>query len=128
MNILNKNTTRTVSGGSYVPVETTNCSDGHCKIVPLKDYGIGADKTKARTPVLKYEPNHPDANKDGYVAYPNIIVEEEKIKLERVETAISFLLKEMPVKHNYFFSEDSQWIFSKYPGLKDFNFKKLLDE
>ena len=22
--------------------------------------------------VLKYEPNHPDANKDGYVAYPNI--------------------------------------------------------
>jgi flagellar basal-body rod protein FlgC len=23
-------------------------------------------------PILKYEPNHPDANKDGYVAYPNI--------------------------------------------------------
>ena len=22
--------------------------------------------------ILKYEPNHPDANKDGYVAYPNI--------------------------------------------------------
>jgi flagellar basal-body rod protein FlgC len=22
--------------------------------------------------VLRYEPNHPDANKDGYVAYPNI--------------------------------------------------------
>ena len=21
---------------------------------------------------MKYEPNHPDANKDGYVAYPNI--------------------------------------------------------
>ena len=23
-------------------------------------------------PVMKYEPNHPDADKDGYVAYPNI--------------------------------------------------------
>lgn len=23
-------------------------------------------------PKMKYEPNHPDANKDGYVAYPNI--------------------------------------------------------
>jgi len=22
--------------------------------------------------ILKFEPNHPDANKDGYVAYPNI--------------------------------------------------------
>lgn len=27
------------------------------------------DDTK---PKMKYEPNHPDANKDGYVAYPNI--------------------------------------------------------
>ena len=23
-------------------------------------------------PKMKYEPNHPDANVDGYVAYPNI--------------------------------------------------------
>ncbi|HRF55886.1 MAG TPA: flagellar basal body rod protein FlgC, partial [Campylobacterales bacterium] len=23
-------------------------------------------------PMLKYEPNHPDANREGYVAYPNI--------------------------------------------------------
>ena len=23
-------------------------------------------------PILKYDPTHPDANKDGYVAYPNI--------------------------------------------------------
>jgi flagellar basal-body rod protein FlgC len=25
-----------------------------------------------RDPILKFEPNHPDANADGYVAYPNI--------------------------------------------------------
>ncbi len=25
-----------------------------------------------RAPIMKYEPNHPDANSEGYVAYPNI--------------------------------------------------------
>ena len=30
-----------------------------------------------RPPILKYEPNHPDANEQGYVAYPNINVMEE---------------------------------------------------
>jgi len=29
-------------------------------------------KIAFRKPILKYEPNHPDANKDGYVAYPDI--------------------------------------------------------
>ena len=28
-------------------------------------------------PNYKYEPNHPDANEDGYVAYPNINLMEE---------------------------------------------------
>jgi flagellar basal-body rod protein FlgC len=28
-------------------------------------------------PLLKYEPDHPDANPDGYVAYPNINMMEE---------------------------------------------------
>lgn len=30
-----------------------------------------------RAPLMKYEPNHPDANEDGYVAYPNINLMEE---------------------------------------------------
>lgn len=25
-----------------------------------------------RSPIMKYEPSHPDANSEGYVAYPNI--------------------------------------------------------
>jgi flagellar basal-body rod protein FlgC len=28
-------------------------------------------------PLLKYEPNHPDADERGYVAYPNINLMEE---------------------------------------------------
>lgn len=30
-----------------------------------------------KAPLLKYEPDHPDANADGYVAYPNINLMEE---------------------------------------------------
>ena len=30
-----------------------------------------------KAPILKYEPNHPDANEEGYVAYPNINLMEE---------------------------------------------------
>ena len=28
--------------------------------------------TDSGPPLVKYEPSHPDANADGYVAYPNI--------------------------------------------------------
>lgn len=30
-----------------------------------------------RAPLMKYEPDHPDANEQGYVAYPNINLMEE---------------------------------------------------
>ncbi|MCB0357945.1 MAG: flagellar basal body rod protein FlgC, partial [Bdellovibrionales bacterium] len=30
-----------------------------------------------KAPLLKYEPDHPDANPEGYVAYPNINLMEE---------------------------------------------------
>jgi len=41
---------------------------------PLSLRGVGVkDIIEAKDqPVMKYEPEHPDANKDGYVAYPNI--------------------------------------------------------
>jgi len=32
-------------------------------------------------PVMRYEPGHPDANKDGYVAYPNINPVQEMVDL-----------------------------------------------
>jgi len=42
---------------------------------PLALTGVKVDKIgnfQEDKTILKYEPNHPDANKDGYVAYPNI--------------------------------------------------------
>jgi flagellar basal-body rod protein FlgC len=37
--------------------------------------------TDPREPVKRYEPNHPHADKDGYVLYPNINPEEEMINI-----------------------------------------------
>lgn len=128
-NILNINTTRTHEGGAYIPKEAIHCKLGNCEIKELKQVEVGANTALPRTPILKYEPNHPDANKEGYVAYPNINLEEEKEKLEQINLAISFLLKDMPVKHSYFFSDDAQDLFQKYPDLSSaLNFKALIEE
>lgn len=41
----------------------------HPSIMSVLVDKVVRDDTK---PKMKFEPNHPDANKDGYVAYPNI--------------------------------------------------------
>lgn len=87
-NIANINTTRTPEGGPYrrKDVVFSALPDG-------KDFGeiMGVNDPKAdfnrvqvtdivydkKAPILKYDPTHPDANEDGYVAYPNINLMEE---------------------------------------------------
>jgi flagellar basal-body rod protein FlgC len=86
-NIANINTTRTPEGGPYrrkdvlveAMPETRNFGeiltaepDKQIQRVQVTDVPVD---TKA--PILKYEPNHPDANAEGYVAYPNINLMEE---------------------------------------------------
>lgn len=87
-NIANVNTTRTPGGGPYRRKETIfaalpshksflkelidqerDDSTRHVKVV-----GIVED---SRPPKLKFDPNHPDANEEGYVELPNIDVVEE---------------------------------------------------
>jgi flagellar basal-body rod protein FlgC len=86
-NIANVNTTRTPEGGPYrrkdvifeaIP-ETKNFGeiltaqpDRNIQRVQVTD--IHVDRG---APTYKYEPNHPDANEGGYVAYPNINLMEE---------------------------------------------------
>ena len=50
--------------------------------------GLTADSTQSRILVsdangtrLEYEPDHPDANEKGYVAYPNVNVMREMVDL-----------------------------------------------
>lgn len=86
-NIANAQTTRTPEGGPYRKKEVVFGSeparesfgeilegelDEKAQSVHATDV-ISSDKP----PVLKYEPDHPDANAQGYVAYPDINVMEE---------------------------------------------------
>lgn len=86
-NIANINTTRTPEGGPYrrkdVVFESmpdfrtfgemvTTKPDENLQRVQVTD--VTVDR---KAPLMKYEPNHPEANEDGYVAYPNINLMEE---------------------------------------------------
>jgi len=86
-NIANAQTTRTAEGGPYRRKEVVFGSE------PARDNFAdileGEIDAKAQTvhatevvstdepPILKYDPSHPDANKDGYVAMPNVNVMKE---------------------------------------------------
>lgn len=86
-NIANAQTTRTAEGGPYrrkevvfgaEPVRETfgEILEGELDAQAQAVHATEVISTD-RPAVLKYEPNHPDANADGYVAYPDINVMEE---------------------------------------------------
>ena len=70
LNIANHESTRTIEGGTYVPKEV-KCTNGTCQVINSKT-----------TPLLVYKPGHPDANKEGYVAFPNIDLQLEQTKFQ----------------------------------------------
>lgn len=87
-NMANINTTRTPEGGPYRRKDVVFES-----MPEVKNFGeiLGVNSPQAdmqrvqvtdvisdrKAPMLKYEPDHPDANAEGYVAYPNINMMEE---------------------------------------------------
>jgi flagellar basal-body rod protein FlgC len=84
-NIANAQTTHSEQGGPYkkknvvfeeilLDSSVKTKKDNGEKIDPLSLRGVNVREIiEAKdAPILKYEPNHPDANQDGYVAYPNI--------------------------------------------------------
>ena len=86
-NIANVNTTRTPEGGPYRRKDIvfksmpearnfgevlTTAPQRNVQRVQVTDVLVDRG-----APLLKYEPNHPDANQDVYVAYPNINLMEE---------------------------------------------------
>jgi flagellar basal-body rod protein FlgC len=86
-NIANSQTTRTAEGGPYRRKEVVFGSeparDSFAEILEgeLDEKAQNVHATEVlssnRPPIMKYEPGHPDANEQGYVAYPNINVMEE---------------------------------------------------
>jgi flagellar basal-body rod protein FlgC len=87
-NIANINTTQSPEGGPYRRKDVVFES-----MPDVKSFGdiVSATSPKSdfqrvqvtdvisdrKAPLLKYEPDHPDANPEGYVAYPNINLMEE---------------------------------------------------
>lgn len=83
-NIANINTTRTADGsGPYrrkdVILEAMPDAKSFGEIIMSSDPRSDVQRVQVvdvvsdtKAPIMKYEPNHPDANEEGYVAYPNV--------------------------------------------------------
>lgn len=81
-NIANAQTTRTAEGGAYRPKEVVFGSEPARQsfseilegTIDEKAQSVHATEVISTQdpPVLKYDPTHPDANPDGYVALPNV--------------------------------------------------------
>lgn len=79
-NIANSHTTRTSSGTAYKALEAVATTD-FADLIDGNEL-LGVDLLSGVTdvsvvekdalPRLQFDPGHPDANGDGYVAYPNI--------------------------------------------------------
>ena len=89
-NLANAETTRTPEGGPYhrkdIVFETTDTESPFGSVFQTElDGASGVSAVgvveDARAPEMRYEPGHPDANKDGYVAYPAINPAEEMVDL-----------------------------------------------
>jgi len=90
-NLANMNTTRTKDGGPYRrkdPVFAAQAPAGSFRemlhdrqkemLTKVAVIGIVED---SRSPVRKYDPDHPEADGNGYVALPNINVMEEMVNM-----------------------------------------------
>jgi len=81
-NLANSQTTRTPEGGPYrrrstifeaVPLESSFESVyGEERNRPLTTIRVAGIIQDTEPPQKKYDPSHPDADKDGYVSLPNI--------------------------------------------------------
>jgi len=90
-NLANLQTTRTPKGGPYQRkdvvfqakplVESRNESlmqSDHEKPLSVEMVKVITD---SRPPIMKYQPEHPDADPQGYVAYPNVNAIEEMVNM-----------------------------------------------
>ncbi len=90
-NLANVNTTRTDEGGPYkkkeaifeareYPQKFQNILSGQIES-KLSEVKVLEIVESSSPPVLKYDPGHPDANKKGFVAMPNVNLVEEMVNM-----------------------------------------------
>ncbi len=90
-NIANASTTRTPDGGPYVRkdvvFETANVTSKFGEVLSaLTDNGLRGVQVSEilqdnQPPQRRFQPNHPDADADGYVRYPNVNIIAEMVNM-----------------------------------------------
>ena len=90
-NLANSDTTRTPEGGPYRRKDAVFVSDPSAgEFSSMFESEMGGSNTGVRVsevvtdqrdPEMRYLPGHPDANKDGYVAYPRMNPAEDMVDL-----------------------------------------------
>ncbi len=86
-NLANAESTRGVDGGPYrrrgvvlqaSPVEVFDSALGRAEAVGVSVAAVVEDQSPARR---RYQPSHPDADEEGYVALPNVDPAEEMVDI-----------------------------------------------
>lgn len=92
-NLANINTTRTVEGGPYrrkdvvfSSVQTPTPGSFQAELEKRATQTPGGVRLAAiiedpRPPVIRFDPNHPDADENGYVQLPNVNIVEEMVNM-----------------------------------------------
>ena len=89
-NLANAETTRTPEGGPYrrkdvvfetQPAESPFSSVFESQLARPEGVGVSQIVVDDREPERRYLPGHPDADKDGYVAFPKINPAEDMVDL-----------------------------------------------
>lgn len=90
-NLANAETTRTPDGGPYRRKDVVIASEPQTSpfsaifqsevAAGVTGAGVAEVLEDSRPPELRYQPGHPDANAEGYVAYPHISPAEEMVDL-----------------------------------------------
>ena len=92
-NIANVNTTRTEEGGPYRRKEVVfqesllNARNNITDQMEKKSFGVKVTEIMEDDENFKiiYDPNHPDADEDGYVMMPNVNMVDEMISLIKTQ-------------------------------------------
>ena len=86
-NIANVNTTRTEEGGPYqrksiLFEEALKSSSSQFNLNNQKSFGVRTTEIATdETVVMTYDPSHPDANAEGYVASSNVNMADEMVNM-----------------------------------------------
>ena len=88
-NLANAETTRTPDGGPYrrkdAVFESSDVSSPFASVFDTQLHGTGVQVSSVITdtsaPERRYMPGHPDADEDGYVAFPHISPAEDMVDL-----------------------------------------------